>query len=65
MSKHVCSRCRRLEVIPTHQVVRFDASVHALCRDCWQAFRAWFYAGDRIGRFEAPPPVGGTEPEAA
>lgn len=51
MRKHVCNRCRREEQIPTHQLVKFDAEHHNLCSDCWQGFRSWFYAGDRITRF--------------
>ncbi len=51
MRKHTCSRCRKEEQIPTHQLVKFDAQCNDLCRDCWEGFRAWFYAGDRISRF--------------
>ncbi|MEZ0229200.1 MAG: hypothetical protein ACAI25_11295 [Planctomycetota bacterium] len=50
MRTHTCSRCRKAEQIPTNQLVKFDASFHDLCRDCWQGFRSWFYAGERIAR---------------
>ena len=54
MKKHVCSRCRAEESIPTHQLLKFDASGHELCGGCWKAFRAWFFAGDRIVRWAEP-----------
>jgi hypothetical protein len=50
MRTHTCSRCRKVEQIPTNQLVKFDATLHDLCQDCWLAFRSWFYAGERIVR---------------
>ncbi len=51
MRKHTCSRCRREEPIPTNQMVKFDTDFHNLCKDCWEGFRSWFFAGERITRF--------------
>ncbi len=42
MKGHSCSRCREADVIPTHQVVKFDTRVQYLCGCCWQQFRSWF-----------------------
>ncbi len=61
MRKHVCQRCRREDQIPTHQLVKFDATVHELCKDCWEGFRAWFFAGHRITRTPAEPTCGPEE----
>jgi hypothetical protein len=63
MRKHACSRCRTEQVIPTHQIVKFDTTVQPLCRDCWEGFRAWFFAGDRIIRLD--PITNGDSPRAA
>jgi hypothetical protein len=54
MKKHVCSRCRHEAVIPTHQLLRFDSDYQQLCRDCWEGFRAWFFAGEKIRRYADP-----------
>ena len=61
MKKHTCSRCRKVEQIPTHQLVRFDAAFHDLCQDCWQGFRSWFYAGDRVTLLADAPTTPATE----
>ena len=45
-------------MIPTHQMVKFDTVVQPLCRDCWQGFRSWFFAGERIIRLDATPTDG-------
>lgn len=48
MSIQTCSRCGVQEQIPTHQHVKFDETLHDLCRTCWSAFREWFHrAGER------------------
>ncbi len=62
MRTHTCSRCRTQQVIPTHQIVKFDATVQHLCHDCWEAFRSWFYAGDRIVQLD---PTAVSEPPRA
>jgi hypothetical protein len=40
------------QLIPTHQIVKFDGAIQALCQDCWEGFRAWFFAAERIVRFD-------------
>ena len=51
MKTHTCSRCRKVELIPTHQLVKFDTGYHDLCKDCWEGFRSWFFAGERVKKF--------------
>ena len=38
-----CCRCNDEEDIPTSQFVKFDDTVHYLCRRCWENFRRWFF----------------------
>ena len=48
MDKQKCQRCNVQEYIPTFQYVKFDNRVQYLCSSCWQIFRKWFFAGNRI-----------------
>jgi DNA-directed RNA polymerase subunit RPC12/RpoP len=55
MEKVRCTRCQAEEAIPTHQYVKFDGHVQYLCAACWQVFRKWFFASNRIDRHGGGP----------
>jgi len=57
MEKVRCRRCDIEGLIPTFQYVKFDGDVQYLCDACWQMFRRWFFAADRIEKRETNPPA--------
>ncbi len=48
MSRQNCSRCGQEEHIPTHQFVKYDLEVKYLCGSCWEDFRAFMNARERM-----------------
>jgi hypothetical protein len=47
MSAQICCRCHAEQYIPTHQYVKFDATVYYLCSECWELFRNWYFRGPK------------------
>lgn len=48
-TKQTCDRCKEEEYIPTYQMVKFDARVRYLCKDCWELFRSFYFTGPKAG----------------